>query len=317
MGILSLGEALVEFYRKKVDIPLYKAGKFVGPYAAGAPAIFADTVARLGSPSKFLGVIGNDDFGKVIQRKFEEDKVDTSSLRVSKSTTATAFVSYFKDGSRKFLFHLNNSAAGELSPEDVRASNFEEMNYLHITGSTLSINKSCRKAIYESVEKAKEKNLVVSFDPNVRLELMDREKIKKICQPVFRNCDYLLPNEKEIRTLSGEEDLEKASRQFLDMGMDSIILKRGNKGSEVFTSNDHFEVPSFDIEEVDPTGAGDSFNAGFIHSLFQGKDLKEATIFANAVGALCVSKQGGTSGASSAEEVEKFLDKHQKKNEGK
>lgn len=317
MGIISLGEALVEFYRKKVDIPLYETGEFVGPYAAGAPAIFAAAVARLGSPSKFLGVIGDDDFGKVIRQKFEEDQVDTSFLRVSKSTTATAFVSYFEDGNRKFLFHLNNSAAGELSPGDVRASNFEEMNYLHVTGSTLSINKSCREAIYEAVERAKEKNLAVSFDPNVRLELMDRERIKKICQPVFRNCDYLLPNEKEIRALTREENLEKASEKFLDMGMDSIILKKGNKGSEVFTSDGHFEVPSFNIEEVDPTGAGDSFNAGFIHSLFQGKGLKEATIFANAVGALCVSKQGGTSGASSTEEVEKFLDKHQKKNEGK
>lgn len=310
MGVISLGEALVEFYREEVDIPLYETGKFVGPYAAGAPAIFADAVARLGSPSKFLGVIGEDDFGKVIQRKFEEDEVNTSSLRVSKSTTATAFVSYSRDGSRKFLFHLSNSATGELSPEDVRASNFEGMNYLHITGSTLSINKSCREAIYEAVKKAKEKNLRVSFDPNVRLELTNREKIKKICEPIFRNCDYLLPNEEEIVTLTEKKGPKRASKHFLDMGIDAVILKKGNKGSEVFTSGDHFEVPSFDIEEVDPTGAGDSFNAGFIHSLLQGRDLREATVFANAVGAICVNSRGGTGGASSGKEVEKFLDKN-------
>lgn len=104
--IWTMGEMIVEIMREKENEPLDKAGVFRGPYPSGAPAIFIDTVARLGHKGGIIGGVGKDDFGKCLLDRLKSDGVDVSHvIENPKKATGCAIVTYFDDGSRKFIFH--------------------------------------------------------------------------------------------------------------------------------------------------------------------------------------------------------------------
>jgi sugar/nucleoside kinase (ribokinase family) len=217
VDVISLGELLVEIMRKEVDQPLDKPADFVGPFPSGAPAIFIDAVARLGRSAGFVGVLGNDDFGKCILDRLSRDKVDSTHVKVMDGySTAVAFVTYFSDGSRKFLFHIPHAAAGQLNPDQIEPEYFRPAKFLHLMGSALSVNEGSREACYKAMNLVREGGGRISFDPNLRPELLSIERIREICQPVLRVCNIVMPSGEEARMLAGVEgSAEDACRKLL------------------------------------------------------------------------------------------------------
>lgn len=306
--VLSLGELLVEVMREDVDQPLDVPGPFVGPFPSGAPAIFIDAVARLGIACGFIGVVGDDPFGKCVLGRLKRDGVDVRHVRVVRQrTTGVAFVSYRSDGSRQFVFHLAHSAAALLSPEDVREDYLQGVKALHVTGSALGISDSAREACYRAVRLCKQSGGIVSFDPNVRQEILGADAVGALCEPVLQSCDVLLPSGQEATMLTGDADEETACRNLLARGIPLVVLKRGSKGCVLFTDQLRREIPAFKVTEVDPTGAGDAFAAGFVVALLRGMSAEEAARFASAIGALAVTKRGPMEGLPTLTEGQSFL----------
>ncbi len=298
--IISLGELLVEIMREKKDTPHGELGAvYKGPFPSGAPANYIDTTARMGKNFKlisgFIGVIGNDEFGSCVIEKLNYDEVDTSQIRITeKFTTGIAFNQYNSDGSRKFIFA--KGAAGETSPEDIKKNFFENVKNLHITGSALSISKKSQEACYKAIKIAKKSNpdVIISFDPNLRPEMLDIEDILEMSIPVLNTSQILLPSGEEAEMLAGVKGAKKACQKLIKMGPEIIVLKQGKEGCTLFTSNDQDgqKVRGFKAIERDPTGAGDSFGGAFIIGYLAGWDLVKAATFANAVGALKVEYFG-------------------------
>jgi len=109
MTVLCIGDLLVEIMRPNIDDPLDEPGIFLGPYPSGASGIFVDAISRLGVKAGFIGVVGDDDFGKAILRRLEGDGVEISNIKITKDyTTGVAFVTYLRDGNRKFIYHLSS-----------------------------------------------------------------------------------------------------------------------------------------------------------------------------------------------------------------
>lgn len=291
--IICLGELLVEIMRPEVDIPHGKIGSFYrGPFPSGAPAIFIDSAARMGKPFKFstgyVGVIGDDEFGQCIIEKLRSDGVDVSHIRIAKGkTTGIAFNQYNSDGSRRFIFAAG--AAGETSPEDIKEDYFKNVKNLHIMGSGLSISENSREACYKALRIAKIQNpdVIISFDPNIRPEMLDLNTIIKICNPVLESTTILLPSGEEAEMLAGINGEHEACQRLLDMGPKIIVLKKGKDGCMIFSHNnrDGIKISGFKANEIDPTGAGDSFGGAFIVGYLAGWNLERAAKFANAVGA--------------------------------
>lgn len=306
--ILCLGEILVEIMRTERDVALDQAGRFAGPFPSGAPAIFIDAAARLGASTGYVSVCGDDAFGRVNLKRLQSSGVDTSRMRIAPGyTTGIAFVSYRADGSREFLFHLRQSAAALLEPGDVDPAWFSQAVWLHITGTTLSLSDSSRQACYRAAELAHENRGTVSFDPNLRPELLGAEQVRKICAPILSKAKVVLPSGAEAAMLTGLDDLDQACRALLEMGPEIVVLKRGELGSKLFTARQEVEVPSIQVTEVDPTGAGDCFSAGFAVACLESKPLVEAARFANIVGALSVTRLGPMEGAPTRGEVERYF----------
>jgi sugar/nucleoside kinase (ribokinase family) len=311
--VIALGELLVEVMRKDVDQPLSQPGEFVGPFPSGAPAIYIDAVARLGVSAGFIGVVGGaetapgslvaDAFGECVLGRLRADGVDTSHVHIAPGyTTGTAFVAYRSDGSRRFVFHLPHSAASTLCPGDVDPAYVAGAQFLHVTGSALSIGEAARQACYEAIQICKAAGGRVSFDPNIRPELLGIEKVREICQPVLAQCDLLLPSGPEATMLTGDADQDIACRSLIARGVPIVALKRGEKGSTVYTTREAGEVDAVDapplaVAEVDPTGAGDCYGGAFVVGLLEGWDLARVARFANIVGALAVTRKGPMEGA--------------------
>jgi len=308
--IMSIGELIVEIMRKEVDVPLSEAGDFVGPFPSGAPAIFADQAARLGHSVGFIGACGDDDFGDCLVARFEADGVDASPVaRISDVATGCAFVTYFSDGDRRFLFHIANSAAGFL-PEPT-PDMFEGVKWLHICGSTLSAGEEMRTRCYQACELTVAAGGKVSLDPNLRPELLGGEEaVRQVCKPVVDVASLLLPSSSEAEILAGVSGSDAACRSLLEHGAEVIALKQGSDGCKVYSADEEVEVPAFTVEAVDPTGAGDCFDAGFVVGLLEEMSLQDVGRLANACGGLGATKKGPMEGAAFRADVEEFIAAH-------
>ncbi len=316
--IISLGELLVEIMRTEVDVPHGRIGSlYKGPFPSGAPANFIDTAARMSKSfnlsTGFIGVVGNDEFGEVVLKKLKSDGVDISKIRVDNSrTTGIAFNQYNSDGSRKFIFA--SGAAGQTSPDDIDKEYFSNIKALHIMGSSLSISESSRESCYKEIKIARSLNphVIISFDPNLRPEMLDIKTIIEISKPVLDKTTILFPSGEEAERLAGIKGDIKASKQLIKKGVKIVVLKQGKEGCTIFTSEfvDGIRIPGFEVEEIDPTGAGDSFDGAFIVGYLAGWDLKRVGLFANAVGALKVQFFGPMADTS----YEEVIDLMKKKN---
>ncbi len=305
--IVSLGEVVVEFMRPQPNMPLNTAGEFLGPFPSGAPANYIDGVARLGGCAGFIGVVGSDGFGEVNRRRLRRDGVDMTHLRTAEGwTTGIAFVAYRADGSREFIFHFAQSAAAKLGPEDIDPGYLKDCRLLHISGSALSFSASARDACYKAIEIVHNAGGCISFDPNLRVELMSPSQALALCRPVLDVASVVLPGAEEAILLTGVPDTEDACRALLDPA-EAVALKLGSAGSKVFTAAGAELVPSIPVDEVDPTGAGDGYAAGFTVAYLEGKPWRECARLANIVGALAVTRVGPMEGLPLRGQVDELL----------
>jgi tagatose kinase len=304
--VISIGNMLVEIMRTELDRPLNLPANFAGPFPSGDTPIYIDTIARLGHSAGFIGAVGPDDFGRCLLERFEHDGVDSSQVAIlPDQTTGVAFIAYFTGGSRKFIYHWRYAAAGRLSPEHVLPEYVQSARWLHLTGCNLAASLSAKEACYKAM------NLLspgtrLSFDVNIRPELLTIDQIRGLVQPAVERADVILPSLTEAAMLTGLETDEQGCRLWASQGK-IVVLKMDSKGCRIYSKDRVIDVPGFAVQEVDPTGAGDSFCAGFTIALLENMPLEEAGRFANAVGALAVTKLGPMEGAPSRQQVIDFM----------
>lgn len=303
--ILSLGEVLVEIMRPERDLPLSQTGTFQGPFASGAPLIFACAAARLGAEVGFYGVAGKDAFAETCQRHLESCGISTP-LRIAPGyTTGMAFVAYDSSGERQFVFHLAQAAAALLEPDDLPQS-FDRVRWLHITGSSLCGSDSMREACLSAVAKAQQINATISFDPNLRPELMGNPAIQDAFSTVLEAATVILPSAKEAEFLVQGKSSEEACSLLMREGK-AVFLKLGERGSKLFVDGKVTDIPTIRVSEVDPTGAGDCFAGGLAVAHLRGMDWPQAARFASVVGALSTTKLGPAEACPTLAEVESYL----------
>ena len=308
--IWTMGELLVEIMRPEPGTPLYKEGIFRGPFPSGAPGIFISTAARLGHSAGIIGGVGNDDFGKNILERLKRDGVDTSYvLESDNNSTGVAFVTYFENGDRQFIFHMGNTPAVE-----AKAPNPSEMagaKLFHIMGCSLMADTAFAREILKTMYGLKEQGARVSFDPNIRPELMRDPAVNEIMQEVLENTDIFLPGVQELLNITGEVTAERAVQKCLQYpSMEMIVLKDGARGAQIHTQDGRtVQSEAFRVKSIDPTGAGDSFDAAFLCGLLEGRSPKEAGRMAAAAGALNVMAFGPMEGNISPETVREMMEK--------
>ena len=306
--IWIMGELLVEIMRPRVGMDLSMPGEFIGPFPSGAPAIFIDTVARLKHSAGIFGGVGRDDFGKSILNRLNKDGVNTRYVFESKTlSTAVAFVTYFEDGSRKFIYHIGNTPAVEV--EEFHIDDMVPPKFFHIMGSSLMTSDAFRARIIDTALKFMEKGAKISFDPNIRAELFQNNTVAELFGDVLANCSVVLPGIDELQLITGQDDVHSGVKKLFDHDkMEIVALKQGDQGSTIYSRMETVNCPAYKIDAVDPTGAGDCFDAAFLCGLLEGRSLQDCGRMASAAGALNTLKLGPMEGNISVEGLYEMAD---------
>ncbi len=302
--IIAIGETLVEIMRPGVGQALDQPGDFQGPFASGAPAIFAVAAARLGASVGFIGGVGDDAFGRLLRARLQAENIDTTSLQTAPAhTTGVAFVAYAPGGEREFVFHLRHSAASALDASQLDPTYFSDVRWLHISGSTLALNDASRAACQRALRHTLAAGGKLSLDPNLRPELMPLDQFRQLLAPYIASAHLLLPTAAEARALTGATDDHSAARALAAGRANTVLLKHGADGCTLYTGQQHFHAPGFTVDEIDPTGAGDCCNAACLIGLQANWPPHRIARFASAAGALAVTRQGPMEGAGSINEI--------------
>jgi len=305
--IWTMGEMLVEIMRPHAGMRLSDAGEFLGPFPSGAPAIFIDAAARLGHTAGIIGGVGADDFGSCLLERLGSHGVDLKFVEdFPNRATAVAFVTYFEDGSRKFIFHIDGTPA--VMAQFPEQAALQAAGFFHVMGCSLMPNDSFRGEIFKAVESFHSAGTRISFDPNIRPELLAGRNLVDIIGPVLDRASVVLPGESELKLISGGKDIsESVDLLFNNPTLELIVLKRGKQGATIFSRTGAIETPAYPVEEVDPTGAGDMFDAGFLCGLLEGKSLEECGKIAAAAGALNAAAFGPMEGKISPDSVQALI----------
>jgi sugar/nucleoside kinase (ribokinase family) len=219
-------------------------------------------VASLNFPAAFIGKIGNDSIGNFYKKDMEEQGVDCF-FSYSSKNSGLAIAIITPDSERTFATYLG--AASELTPDNIIVEIFDKYQILHLEGY-LVFNQ---ELLLYVAQKAKEKNLKISFDlSSFNIVEENREFIKNfLCKYV----DIVFANEEEARAFCGLDAFEAVKE--LNKCSQLAIVKMGNKGSVVKRNGDIHHIPAINANVVDTTGAGDWYAAGFLYGLCNNLDL--------------------------------------------
>lgn len=304
--IVTIGEIVVEIMATTPGYGFREAQPLIGPFPSGAPAIFIDQVAKLGHPAGMISAVGDDDFGRLNLDRLARDGVDISAIAVHPDiATGSAFVRYRPNGSRDFVFNIRHSANGRIARTEAADRLLARAAHLHVMGSALSV-PAVAELTESAVAEVKRRGGQISFDPNVRKEMLSDPALRTRLERLVDQADLFLPSGEEILLFAEAPDAETAVRRLLARGVDEIVLKRGAGGSSHFSSAGRTDMAPLKVDEIDPTGAGDCFGATFLVCRRTGRPIEDCLAYANAAGARTVTVRGPMEGTSSFAELDAF-----------
>lgn len=308
MSVVSFGELLIDFVALEHGVSVGEASGFKKA-PGGAPANVAVAVRRLGHKAAFLGQVGDDPFGWHLTEVLQAEGIDVSGLRHStEARTMLAFVSLTKEGERSFVFYRHPSADMLMRPEDVALEVLQGYKIFHF-GSITLITEPSRSALLMTARAAASQQMLISYDPNLRLSLWpSAEAARQEMWTGFNYAHIVKISEEEVEFLTGGHDIAPLWREQTQI----IAVTRGAKGATVHSRKESIDVPGFAVNTLDTTGAGDAFMAGMLVGVLENPDnyllkLREITRFANAVGAMATMNLGAIPSLPTREAADHFL----------
>jgi D-tagatose-bisphosphate aldolase class II non-catalytic subunit len=306
-GIVTIGEILVEIMALETGHGFREPIRLVGPFPSGAPAIFIDQVGKLGFPCGIVSCVGGDDFALVNLERLAADGVDVSAIETDPTqATATAFVRYRPDGDRDFVYNIRHSACGQTRLTEQAAALLRRSTHLHVMGSSLASERIIAET-KTAIGIIKGQGGTVSFDPNIRREMLGAPGIREALGYMLAHCDIYLPSGPELTMLTEAKSEGGAIAEVLSLGVSAIVVKHGAQGASYHDGRENRRQPAFTVAEVDPTGAGDCFGATFITCRLQGRSVSECLRYAAAAGALAVTRRGPMEGTATFAELDALI----------
>ncbi|HEY8363157.1 MAG TPA: carbohydrate kinase [Tissierellaceae bacterium] len=308
--VVALGELLIDFtwsgYSSAGNV-LFERNP------GGAPANVLVAVSKLGGKGAFIGKVGNDIFGYFLKGVLERYNINTVGLKFSnEANTTLAFVYLDELGERSFSFYRNPGADMMLRPEDLELELLDNTKIFHF-GSLSLTDEPARDATLKALEYAKSKRITVSYDPNWRPALWKSDMIAREKMSLgLEYADVLKVSKEEMEFLTGYSDLEVGSKSLFDRGAKLVVITLGAKGCYYRHVSGTGHVSTYDVKVVDTTGAGDAFWGAVLYCIsrleysldkLNSHDIEKIMDFANAAGALCVSRKGAIPAMPSLEEI--------------
>ncbi len=283
MDIICCGEALIDFFAVQSGKNFNEVEEFKR-VAGGAPANVSVGCAKLGKKSAFIGRVGNDYFGLYLKETLQKNNVDVSQMQFDNyARTGLAFISLPTSTTREFLFYRNPSADMNLD-FNMLDKNFIKNTKIFHFGSITLINEPAKSSTIKAVKLAKKSGAVISYDPNLRINLWaDASLAKKVILNALKYADFLKCNDEELVFLTEINDIKKACQKILKLGPKLCAITLGAKGSLIAGLKFNEFLPIIDVKTIDSTGCGDSFVAGFLSKMVEKLDVKQFDSFSKLI----------------------------------
>jgi len=294
--VLIVGEVNVDIILTGDVVPEFgQVEKLVDDFvlcAGASSAIFASAAAKMGLRVLLASVVGDDLFGRYMIDALRESGVDTSYIRVDPTLKTGAGIHLSKGSDRAMLTYLGSIAA--VGPDLIDPRWYQMARHLHVASPFLLT--LLRPAIPQMMRTARAEGMTVSLDTN-----WDPDNLWHL-EGFWDHLDVFLPNENELRAVSGEQDLDRAL-DVMKARVPVVVLKRGGEGATAVRADERYDVPALPATVADTTGAGDSFDGGFLAGWLRGEPLRRCLALGTACGSLTTRLIGGFNGQPTWEEA--------------
>lgn len=304
--ILALGECMVELYAQE---PLAQATTFHRSYGGDTLNTLV-AASRLGSTTGYLTRVGEDPFAPFLLKSWREEGIDISQVKVVPGFNGLYFIALLSGGEREFTYYRAGSAASTLSPEDLPAAYVASARILHVSGISQAISPSVRAAVLAACRMAAERGVLVSYDPNLRLNLWDLRSAQAALAEVLPYVHILLPSApEETRQLIGLDTPQQTIEHFWAQGVELVAVKLGSAGCWVGQreTGEMRALAAPSVPVIDTTGAGDAFNGALLHGLAAGLSPLHAAALGVVTASLKVQGRGATASLPSRPQVSRLL----------
>jgi 2-dehydro-3-deoxygluconokinase len=273
----------------------------------GAESNLAIALSRLGIHAGWVSCLGDDEPGQLVLDRVRAEGVDTSRVRRLEDYPTGLYLREKVGTTARVYYYRHGSAASTMEPQTFDREYLEGASFLHLTGITAALSDACRGFTLWAARESKAAGTRVSFDVNYRSKLWSPEDARAFAEEMLPEVDLLFIGDEEARALWGRDD-EEFLKELSEKGPPEVVLKSGGEGSMLYLEDLTLSHPGFEATEVDPVGAGDAFNAGYLAGYLWDLGPEERLRVANAMGAMSVATLGDYEGLPDRRELWDFLE---------
>ncbi|PXX26036.1 5-dehydro-2-deoxygluconokinase [Arenibacter sp. ARW7G5Y1] len=324
--VITFGRSSIDLYSQNIGAPFNDIKGF-DAFVGGSPLNIAVGCARLGVNASLLTAVGNDKVGEFILNFLDGEGVNTHCIPVKNGTRSSAVVLGIEPPDKfPLVYYRDNAADSQVDIDDVDKANIPDYKILLINGTALNIEPT-RSATFYATEIANRNDVDVVLDLDFRADqwhdyrafgltvraILPRVKMaigteEEILAATLINASQVTIKEQQISAPEIKGDIDVSIKQLLSSGIETLIVKRGEKGASIYQKDGSREdVPGFPVEVLNVLGAGDAFASGFLYGILQGWDLQKACRMGNASGAQVVTKKGCANFMPTLEESMDFI----------
>lgn len=300
--VVIIGSFNIDMVSKAPHLPRPGETVLGGPFVmvpGGKGSNQAICASRLGAEVYFVGCVGNDTFGEIAKNNFKRERINIDYLEVSSETHTGVALIFVDEKSGENMIVVAPGANMKVTKKTIDNA-IEIVKDADVILTQFEIPIETVEYVVKVVKNIKKPKLILNPAP-----------AREVNPHIWEDIDLITPNRSELEAISGitiesRDDIERAVEKVISLGVKNVVVTLGKEGALVVNKEKSIYVPSFEVDVVDTTGAGDAFNGGLAVALAEGKGLEEAVYFANAVAGLKVKRLGASS-MPFREEVENFL----------
>ena len=304
--VITIGESMAILVPEQTGRLRYV--RSFGLRAAGAESNVAVGLCKLGHTAGWISRLGRYELGCMVQNTIRSEGVDTSRVEWDdEHPTGVFFKEIFAHSETSVFYYRSNSAATVMECRD--EAYLRQARIIHITGITPILSTSCQEVVERVQSFARQEGILFSFDPNIRRKLWKDTDYSPLIRKILVNSDIAMLGLDEAGQLLGTLDFEQIRHKLMDEGQVKFLaIKMGDKGAVVADRAHSVEIPPYPCTCVDPVGAGDAFNAGFLSGILKKEPLELCGQKGAIAGALATETTGDTEGIPTEEIMTRLLE---------
>lgn len=308
--LITIGETMIALVPGEHGLLRYNKDYRVR--IAGAESNLAMGVQKLNHSAGWISRLGKDEFGQLILREIQSEGVDCSNVVWDTAHPTGLMFKQMEAKDTKVFYYREHSAASHLQKSDLKEEYFKGCKMLHITGITPVLSKSCKETVLEAVNIAKRQGCLISFDPNIRKKLWKDNDYRVLFKELLLQADVIEMGLEEGQFILGLNTTEEITEYLLKNNKNVIIaIKNGSNGVEIISNKGKIFIPPYPCHCIEPIGAGDAFNAGFLCGILEGKDLETCGKMGAIAGAMATEVIGDVENQPDQEQMELRLSEKQ------